>query len=161
MSILARAELACTQGIRYKLGAGGYKPLDPWPARKTLRVPKGKLLPVLARWCDCSGFVAWLVGKSRATTIVPGMWGISTDSIYRDAMSRGRTFMRIGSPVAGCFAVYPDHLGHQGHVALVKDPAKRIIIDCASSRGGVTEHVDDKAHFFTRSDAIFCIYIGG
>ena len=146
---------------RYKLGKGGYHPADPWPARKALAVPKDSLVPVLARWCDCSGFVSWVLGLSRATTIVPGMWGISTDSLHRDATGP-QLHLRLvprAKVRPGDLATYPDHRGpdgktRQGHTGVVVDPDRRLVIDCGSSAGGITERV--LLVFWTRSDTVFC-----
>lgn len=163
--ILTRARSAVGQGVRYSLGCGGYNPKDDLPARPTWRRPKGKILPVKALWCDCSGFLAWVLGRSRAVTIVPGMWGLSTDSVYRDAKGSGRLFKALAVPVAGCIAVYPDHRDPktnkaiQGHVGIVADVAGRVVVDCSSSQDGVAEHV--QAVFWTHPETIFCQYIGG
>lgn len=147
--LLARARSAVGKGCRYSLGCGGYHPQDPLPARPVWRRPRGKLLPVKALWCDCSGFVAWVLGRNRAATIVPGMWGLSTDSVYRDAHpTKGNhlKFTPIAAPVPGCIAVYGDWKddkgkSHQGHIAIVADPDRHTVVDCSSSEDGVSEHV--------------------
>lgn len=150
MDLIEKARKAIGKNTPYVLGAGGYHPEQPLPGG-----PGG---------CDCSGFIAWLIGISRDNRKgqVKGFpaW-FSTDSIYADAVGKRLLVERIPFPEAGCFAVYPDHKGadgkpKQGHVALVVDPKARTIIDCSSSHKGITEHVDDMAHFFTRQDAIFC-----
>jgi len=149
--ILARARSAVGKGVRYSLGCGGYHPTDALPARPTWRRPKGKLIPVKALWCDCSGFIAWVLGRSRADTVVPGMWGLSTDSVYADAHpTKGthRLFVPIDAPVPGCIAVYGDWTddkgkGHQGHVAVVVDPVGHVVVDCSSSCDGVAQHVQE------------------
>lgn len=148
--ILARAKSAIGKGIRYSLGCGGWHPKDPLPCRRVWRRPKGKLIPVRALWCDCSGFVSWCVGLSRKTTIVKGLWGISTVSIHRDAMGQGK-FFRLLEPgeqaVAGDLVVYPDRYDKvakktiQGHVAVIVDPETRTVIDCASSVDGISQRV--------------------
>lgn len=162
--IVARARSAVGQGIRYALGCGGWEPTDALPCRKVFRRPKGKLVPVRALWCDCSGFVAWCIGLSRKTTIFRGKWGISTVSIHRDAMGPGKWFRLLDpgeDPLPGDFAVYPDRFDAvarktlQGHVGVIVDPAKRMVIDCGSSSDGVTERV---ATFWGK--CIFCRYVG-
>jgi hypothetical protein len=136
---LTRARSAIGRGIAYVLGAGGWDPASDTPG-STLTPEVSKKHNGAARGSDCSGFLAWVIGRSRKTTIVPGMWGISTDSIYRDATTAQAVFERIDAPEAGCIACYPDHDGKQGHVVIVTDPAKRTILDCAYSRKGITEH---------------------
>jgi len=138
-ALIARAESACDKGIVYGLGKGGYWPLDKLPCRVSARKVDGKVVKAL--WCDCSGFIAWLIGYARSRTIVPGMWGISTDSIHADATGKQVLFERIDKPEAGCIMVYPDHDGHQGHVALLVDPLTWTIIDCSFSQKGIRKHV--------------------
>ena len=53
-AVLARANSAVGQGIRYKLGKGGMSPGSPTPASSSQ--------------CDCTGFVAWCLGFSRKLT---------------------------------------------------------------------------------------------
>lgn len=148
--LLLRARSAVGQGIRYSLGCGGYHPQDPVPARLTWRRPRGKVLPVKALFCDCSGLIAWVLGRSRKPDSKFPLW-LSTDSIYADAhpgKGKHRMFVPIASPVPGCLAVYGDWVdskgkGHQGHVAVVADPAKHTVVDCSSSQDGVSEHVQE------------------
>jgi hypothetical protein len=161
--ILARARSAIGQGIHYALGCGGYRPDDPLPCRRSIRRIRRKGLPVLALFCDCSGFVSWVVGLSRRTTIYKGRWGISTVSIYRDALGPGRYFHLLGPGEVqpGDFAVYPDRFDPvarktvQGHVAVVTDYEGRRVIDCGASSDGITERI---ATFWPR--CIFVRYIG-
>ena len=149
--ILTRARSAVGKGCRYSLGTGGYHPADELPARPTWRRPRGKVLPVRARWLDCSGFVSWVLGRNRAVTIVPKMWGLSTDSVYADAhptKGEHRLFLPIASPIPGCIAVFGDWVGadgkaHQGHIAIVADPDRHTVVDCSSSQDGVAEHVQE------------------
>jgi LysM repeat protein len=53
--LLARARSAVNKGIRYKLGFGGTNPTSP--------------LPTADHLCDCSGFVCWVLGLARNTTL--------------------------------------------------------------------------------------------
>lgn len=136
----------------YVLGAGGWDPASAEPGSRLsaeLQKKHGR-----ERGCDCSGFVAWLCGKSRKQTIVAGMWGISTDSIYCDATTAQAVFERIAAPEPGCFAVYPDVGKSQGHVALVIDPAARTVIDCAYSRKGISEH--EAGYFWRKPQTVWC-----
>lgn len=127
-----RALEVCGRGIRYRLGHGGTHPRDEFPTRDG--------------WCDCSGFIAWLLGLNRMPK--PGRpWWIETTNIYRDAMSgkAHSTFVRLSGPQAGCLVVYPDKfvLGkkvREGHIGLVvsDDGARFETIDCAADKGGKT-----------------------
>lgn len=148
--ILARAKSALDKQIRYSLGCGGWHPGDALPARKVWRRPRGRLVPTRALWCDCSGFVSWVIGLKRNTTIVKGLWGVSTVSIHRDATGPGKYFRQLaeGEPAEpGDLIVYPDRYDavakktRQGHVAIIVDVEARRVIDCASSVDGVSERV--------------------
>jgi hypothetical protein len=150
--MVKRAQSCLPVDFRYSLGCGGWDPKDALPATLVWRRPKGKFLPVKALWCDCSGFIAWVIGLSRKTTIHPKLWGISTTSIYRDATDAGHSkFFRLLAPgesaEAGDFIVYPDSYDpvskrtKQGHVALIVEPASRTVIDCSSSVDGISRRV--------------------
>lgn len=141
-SILQRARSAKDKGVRYGLGKGGYYPLDPLPCRKAVKLVK--LVPTLALWCDCSGFVAWVLGISRKPS-ARWKWWLSTDSIWTDARGPQVLFERLAEPVAGCIAVYPDWrdsagFKHEGHVAVVADVELQTVVDCSGSQNGITEH---------------------
>ncbi len=134
--ILTRARSAIGHGITYHLGHGGLHPADPLPSRD------GQ--------CDCSGFVAWVLGRSRNPATAPKLpawpWWLSTDSVFADANGANVLFTKLDHPVPGCLAVYadwkdPDGKHHEGHIAVVADPAKHTVVDCSDSGHGVTEHV--------------------
>lgn len=126
MNLVERARHAVNSPITYKLGHGGLHPADDLPSRDGM--------------CDCSGFIAWLLGRDRRPQ--PDFrWWLSTDSIYDDAIGPQKLFTRVAFPMPGCIGVYPDHDGHQGHVALIVDPRTWTIIDCSHSQNGVREHV--------------------
>lgn len=126
---LQRARSAIGHGIGYDMGHGGEHPEDALPTRDGL--------------CDCSAFIAWVLGIKLSYTLSDRWWGVQTDSIYADATGPQKHFQRLAAPVAGCLAVYPDHDGLQGHVALVTDPAKHLVVDCSSKADGITEHVQN------------------
>lgn len=154
--VLQRARSQLGKGLRYKLGCGGYHPADPLAARPTWRVPRGKILPVKAPWCDCSGFVSHCLGISRNLPI-KGFY-VHTDAIYYDAIDprKQRLFVALGAvggnrlpfaPVPGDLVVFPDRRDPQtgkvtqGHVAVIVGHASRTVIDCASgAQDGVAEH---------------------
>lgn len=138
--LIQRALSSCDKGIQYKLSHGGLHPSDPLPSRDG--------------FADCSGFVAWLIGRDRRPQ-KDWKWWLSTDSIYDDAIGPQQLFTRIAAPVAGCIGVYPDHGGHQGHVALIVDPKTWTIIDCSHSQNGIRQHVGK--YWATTPNVIFCV----
>lgn len=95
----------------YWLGAGGMDPNAPTPGQKS----------------DCSGYVCWMLGRSRQTTHplyvkFNGGW-INTDGIVHDAKSCLGFFTQIPKPKVGCVIVYggkasgaPRKVGHVGIV---------------------------------------------
>ena len=140
--IITRARSAIGKGVSYGLGRGGYHPDDLLPARMTRRQTGGREIEAL--WCDCSGFIAWVLGRSREPSGAFKYW-LSTDAIYHDARGEQKLFESITYPVPGCLAVYADYetsdgKHHQGHVAVVVDPDAHTVIDCSSTAGGITEH---------------------
>jgi len=151
--ILARAQSAIGQGVLYSLGCGGYNPDAASPASVVVRRPKGALLPRKAPFCDCSGLVAWCCGLDRSATVVPGMWGCSTDSIYKDAVTYGRKFVALGraggnklpfDPQPGDLVVYPDYKDHngkmrQGHTGVIVDHKSKTVIDCGWTLNGINQ----------------------
>lgn len=158
---IERARKAIGKGVRYSLGCGGYHPSDELPGRPVWRIPKGGLLPKKLVFCDCSGFVAWLIGRSRSPAS-DFRWWLSTDSIWSDALGKHQLFRKIDVAVPGCIAVYPDYKDnvtgkkHQGHVGLVVDPDKHIVIDCSSNPpDGISEHVQE-VFWSHNHNTIFC-----
>jgi hypothetical protein len=149
---VVQARSAIGKGVRYGLGCGGLHPEDALPAREILHTPHGSPVAVLAKWCDCSGFIAWVVGRSRKPDS-KFKWWLSTDSIVSDAKGNKVLFDLLPHAEIGCLAVYPDHAGEQGHVALVVDPNKHTIIDCSGSHDGVTEH--DGSYFWRKPETLF------
>jgi hypothetical protein len=163
--IVERARSAVGKGIRYGLGKGGYRPNDPLPARVG---PRSADDPTRARWCDCSGFIAWCCGVSRHRAWSDFAAWFSTDSIYTDAGGAQRHFVEVahGAVEAGDLLVYPDWRDdagklRQGHVAVVveqdfiEDNAGRwccakSIIDCSGSQDGVTERQPKAGGFTSR-----------
>lgn len=137
----------------YKLARGGRSavaslPGESWydKAQKRQRVS-----------CDCSGFVAWCLRRARSPQPDFGKWWLSTDSIWSDAngiltktrVTQRRLFKRVELSEAqpGDIVVYPDRynaagkkLG-EGHVGILVDVEKRLIVDCSSSRKGIKERV--------------------
>lgn len=168
-TILARARAAVGRGVRYGLGKGGYHPEDDLPARPSLHRKRGMLLPRRALWCDCSGFVAWCLGRSRKPS-KDFPWWLSTDSIWSDAKRGGRLFSLVGPAAVapGDLVVYPDRRDdagnhHEGHVGIVAEVRRAHgvivgmqIVDCSSSQDGVTER--DGRFFLLHAGAAFVRY---
>lgn len=139
---LNRARSAIGHEIRYGLGKGGNNPQSPLPDDGTGR-------------CDCSGFVAWVLGMSRKPKITRRWW-IETTNIYRDATGPQKVFQRIKKAVPGCVIVFPDTNGHEGHVGIVSAVNEwgdaTMVVDCA--KRGITEQSDK---YFERNHAIYCM----
>lgn len=141
---ITRARTAIGKGIKYRLGAGGRFPTDPLPSRDG--------------YCDCSGFVSWVIGQQRDKSgRVPS--SIHTDAIAKDASGKQAMFRRIARPVPGCLAVYPDWRDgngkiRQGHTAVVTSVYPLTIVDCGESANGITERAGSA---FFRDSTIWCV----
>lgn len=111
---VARAKSAIGHGCIYQLGCGGIASGAVWPWDAQLR-------------CDCSGFVAWVIGYSRHTDnpwyAEHGSQWVNTDAILRDALSNFGLFDSAPWQAArlGDLMVYPGHGGHHGHVGMVSE----------------------------------------
>lgn len=152
ISRVARARSAVGRGIRYRLGHGGTDPRFEFPTK--------------TGYCDCSGFISWVLGLNRAPK--PGRnWWIETTNIYRDATSGKQfsTFVQLPHPVPGCLVVYPDYkmLGvrREGHIGVVTrvSGGRIITVDCSAFAGGkVKEAIRelDRTELWVSRGAIFC-----
>lgn len=152
LSIVERAEKALG-ACDYKMGRGGFSAIADLPGETWF----DKLKKRNRTSCDCSGFVAWGVGRSRRPQPDFGKWWLSTDTIWSDAIGALRKIKRVEKRLfkkveladmqPGDIVVYPDKWGAagkklgEGHCGIVVDPATRTIIDCSSSRNGVTKRV--------------------
>jgi hypothetical protein len=124
------------RGTRYRLGAGG---MDP-------RVEPGQL-----ESCDCSGFMAILMGISRKQADKGKPWSadipwIETTAIVRDAVGAQQLCVRIRDSIPGCFVAYGDTDHHEGHCGVVTETIGRQAtrgIDCAS---GIYRRTGDAIH---------------
>ncbi len=161
--LIARGRSAIGKGVVYGLGKGGLWPLDKLPCRSSAKLVNG--VAKTALWCDCSGFVAWVLGRSRKDS-KDWPWWLSTDSVYDDAKDDGKhvLFTKLDKAEPGCLAVYSDWKDadgthHEGHIAVVSDPALHLVIDCSSSQNGIAEHAQPV--FWSEHHAvIFCAYRG-
>ena len=125
----ARKGVITGRSIRYQLGQGGYDPARVKPSQSGL--------------CDCAGFVAWVLGRSRRPSKA-WPWWLSSSSVWSDAApGKQVVFVALDHPVPGCIAAYPDYRSggrlRQGHLAVVVDPAAKTIIDCGQSSNGIRE----------------------
>jgi cell wall-associated NlpC family hydrolase len=145
-TIVTRALSAVGKGIVYKLGKGGLTAIGNLPS-EPYKTKDGQI----KQGCDCSGFVAWCLRRSRRPQPDFGKWWLSTDSIWSDAvgkLSKTGTAKRIFKQIpveemqAGDIVVYPDGYRngkklHEGHVAVVVDAGKRLLVDCSSTQNGI------------------------
>lgn len=152
---IARARTSLNDGVAYKLGKGGFFPNSPTPAT----IYNNEL------YCDCSGFVAWVLEISRKPKASRPYW-IETTAIYKDATGKQTAFVRLDKPEPGCIVVYPDRkvmgVGKQGHTGVVTQvwPDGKIQgIDCSSGmykKTGDAIHERDLSFFLANKQTIFC-----
>jgi LysM repeat protein len=146
--LLTRARSAINKRIRYKLGSGGTNPASP--------------LPTADHLCDCSGFVCWVLGLSRNTTLPFyqrfGGW-IFTDSMEADVNSSAGIFEKLRVPEPGCIVVYGAgaKIGHVGIVSEVANGQMKKVIHCSAGndakfRDSIQETVPT---VFNRADALW------
>jgi len=149
---VVRARTAIGRGTRYKLGQGGFHPLD--------------VLPTRTGQCDCSGFAAWTMGINRWQGRHKKPWAsylpwVETTAIVRDATGAQRLFKRIDEPVPGCLVVYGDRLGRQGHVGIV-DNVRGLkdftVIHCSKGNDRSGDAIQrTNGGLFVRAKAIFVV----
>jgi LysM repeat protein len=122
-SFISKARGAIGKGIRYKLGSGGMNP--------------NARLPTADNEADCSGFICWVLGLSRQTSIPfykrYGGW-IFTDSMVDDVNSTSGIFIRLVLPEPGCIVIYGagKAIGHVALVSEVSDGSMKKVIHCSS-----------------------------
>jgi len=142
--LVRRALSAVNAPIAYGMGQGGKHPGDKLPSRTGL--------------CDCSGFIAWVCGLVRGPRSTPPAW-IETSNIVRDATMTRRTFRQVSKPRPGCFVVFPDRPGQQGHIGLITSLAPFRGVDCSngvSKRTGRAISERDFRFFLKQPGVIFC-----
>lgn len=146
--LLARARSAVNKRIRYKLGSGGTNPLSSLPTSDQL--------------CDCSGFVCWVLGLDRHTTIPfyqkYGGW-IFTDSMEDDVNSRAGIFEKLSVPEAGCIVVYGagNKIGHVGIVSEVANGQMKKVVHCSAGNDAKFRDAiqETPPTVFDRADALW------
>lgn len=121
----ARSAIGC---CAYGLGKGGMNPRSAIPASR------GK--------CDCSGFVAWVLGMSRMPKPTR-LWWIETSAIVRDATGKQSVFVQIARPIRGCISVYADRppqaraeRSESTQSGTTDDQVKRTGLDVGGGTGG-------------------------
>lgn len=122
--LIVRARGVVGIDIAYKLGSGGMNP----------KLAK----PSSSGFCDCSGFICWVLGISRQTKIPFythnfGGW-INTDAMEGDILSSTGIFDRLSVPEPGCIVVYgaQQKIGHVGLVTEVNNGKMVKVIHCSS-----------------------------
>lgn len=113
--------------LRYQMGAGGKK------------TDIDRACPSSTGACDCSGFVAWILGIARGPRRDAPVW-IETTNIWRDATGRKESFVPLATAKPGCLLVYPDQGTRQGHVALLTTikGGRWYGVDCSAGRAART-----------------------
>ena len=150
--LMQRARHALTHSVAlYKLGSGGWNPETDLPESR-------------AGYCDCSGFVSWVIGEPRKTAndflrSVNGGW-IETTGIVKDARSPDGMFTMVEVPKVGDLFVWGDSGGKQGHVGIiseVKDNKATKVIHCSSgnSRSHGKAILETSAALFHRRGGIY------
>lgn len=140
---ILRARSALFRHTLYVLGKGGFNPTKE-----------------IDHECDCSGFAAWLMEISRKPKLTRWWW-IETTNIWRDATGKEKVFRQLRKPEVGCFIVYPDKHGRQGHIAMVSDVDTLggiKIIDCSSSNSRQGDAIKERSGNWMRAmpNAIYC-----
>jgi hypothetical protein len=147
-NLIERARSVINKGIKYKLGSGGVNP--------------SLELPTSDKQCDCSGFVCWVLGLSRKTTIPfyqkYGGW-IYTDSMVEDVNRETGIFEKLAIPEVGCIVVYGagSKIGHVGIVSEVENEKMKKVIHCSS--GNFIKYDDSiqetAPNVFNRADTLW------
>lgn len=140
---IERARSVVGIGTKYRRGRGGGDPSSITPATNGL--------------CDCSGLAAWLMGLPRQHSYGDESW-INTDAMLEDAMGP-RALFQVVQPFPGCFVVYGNHHGRDGHVALVTSLDPLTGIDCSSSVSKKTGMAisERDISFFLKKDHAFVV----
>ena len=88
--------------------------------------------------CDCSGFIAKVLGRKK----FDGKTWWNTDAIYDDACGPQTHFKKLSGPQPGAIGVYPGAtfagVRHAGHVWIVDDPLASTTVECCKSGGGIS-----------------------
>jgi LysM repeat protein len=159
--IIVRARSAINKGTRYCLGFGGTKPSASLPYQAGTCKKTG----ITGNLCDCSGFVCWVLGLSRKTTIPfyqkYGGW-IYTDSMEADVKSNAGIFEKIDVPEVGCIVVFGagEKIGHVGIVSEVAGGTMKKVIHCGSGNDAKYKDAiqETPPNVFNRPDSVWGRY---
>lgn len=103
---IQRAYSALDFTTQYKLGEGGFNPIIP-----------------LTPQCDCSGFIAWVIGIPREFPPGSNRW-LSTTEYWTGGspvLAGLLSQVELHQTQVGDLLVYPHHNGQVGHIALVNE----------------------------------------
>jgi hypothetical protein len=117
---MERAYSALRLTTQYKLGEGGFNPVEP-----------------LTPQCDCSGFIAWTIGIPREFPPGSNKW-LSTTEYWTGGFPVQPGLLsqvELHQAQVGDLLVYPHQNGQVGHIALINEvsnnqPAQ--ILHCSS-----------------------------
>ncbi|WEK21666.1 MAG: LysM peptidoglycan-binding domain-containing protein [Candidatus Pedobacter colombiensis] len=151
--LVLRARSVVNSSIGYKLGSGGMFPKDALPSRDN--------------FCDCSGFVCWVLHLSRKTDIPFykhfGGW-IFTDSMEADVQRNAGIFEKLQFPEPGCIVVYGAgaKIGHVGLVSDVSGNVMKKVIHCSLGNSNkFNAAIQETAPtVFNRADAVWGRFVG-
>lgn len=151
--LVLRARSVVNCKIQYQLGKGGMYPSDALPSKD--------------QFCDCSGFVCWVLGLARKTSIPFyrqfGGW-IFTDSMVADIESTAGIFERLNRPESGCIVVYGagPRIGHVGIVSEVKNGSMKKVIHCSAgnSRRHNASIQETAPTIFNRPEVMWGRFVG-
>lgn len=151
--LVTRARSVVNCPLLYKLGSGGMFPKDALPSRD--------------EFCDCSGFVCWVLHLSRKTNIPFykqfGGW-IFTDSMAHDVHKSSGIFEKLQFPEPGCIVVYGagKKIGHVGIVSEVSGNAMKRVIHCSSGNSKKFKAAIQETTpvVFNRADAVWGRFVG-
>lgn len=149
-AVIGRAMSAVSQGIRYKLGKGGMN--------------SGSLTPAASGQCDCSGFVAWCLFMSRKTNQAfyvnhNGGW-IETTAVWTDVGKSVGIFEQIAQPRRGAIVVFPDAMGHQGHIGILTSPTRVIHCSMGNDRNFADAIQETNLDVFNRPNVRYGMLVG-
>lgn len=153
LELVLRARSVVNCSILYKLGSGGMFPKDKKPSRDN--------------FCDCSGFICWVLHLSRKTDIpfykYFGGW-IYTDSMEADVHRDSGIFEKLKFPEPGCIVVYGSgaKIGHVGLVSEVSGNVMKKVIHCSLGNSNKYHSAiqETAPTVFNRADAVWGKFIG-
>jgi cell wall-associated NlpC family hydrolase len=147
--VVARAKAVIGLPTIYELGKGGFTASKPTPGSK----------------CDCSGFVAWVLGVSRKTNNPyyknqNGGW-FETSAVFKDATNTMGMVdkVEINAVKPGDLVVWPDGGGRQGHIGIVSvvEGLPKMVIHCSTGNYRKTGDAiqETPVDIFLNNNAIF------